>query len=209
MNNAEVSEKLKNIEKELEFKRIERRELAEIYENEKKFVTICGISAVICILLHQTLLRWMVNSEKHASLKAVGMYFQPIVFMIFLILVVAAIAKGFDFFMNSRLRYAQQLSEKLKRKSLSDEIHNLSEEIIFLEEESGKLQEDMINKRAEKELAIGKENTEDSDKTAKSEIQDINVNETKDEWAALFEMDEEDDFEGSSDEMWKRDVLHM
>lgn len=35
MNNVEISEKLKNIEKELEYKRIERRELAEIYEKEK------------------------------------------------------------------------------------------------------------------------------------------------------------------------------
>lgn len=198
MNNVEISEKLKNIEKELEYKRIERRELAEIYEKEKKFVTICGLSAVICILLHQTLLRWMVNSEKHASLKAVGMYFQPIIFMIFLILAVAAIAKGFDFFMNSRLKYAQQLSEKLKRKSLADEMDELSEVIIFLEEESGKLQEDMINKRAEKELEAGS-----------AGIQDKTAAEQEDEWAALFEMDEEDDFEGSSDEMWKRDVLHM
>lgn len=203
MNNAEISEKLKNMEKELEYKRIERRELAEIYENEKKFVTICGISAVICILLHQTLLQWMVNSEKHASLKAVGMYFQPIIFMIFLILAVAAIAKGFDFFMNSRLRYAQRLSERLKRKSLADEIDNLSEAIIFLEEESGKLQEDMINERAEKELAGSTEQTADTG------IRDTSVSETEDEWASLFEMDEEDDFEGSSDEMWKRDVLHM
>lgn len=198
MNNVEISEKLKNIEKELEYKRIERRELAEIYEKEKKFVTICGFSAVICILLHQTLLRWMVNSEKHASLKAVGMYFQPIIFMIFLILAVVAIAKGFDFFMNSRLKYAQQLSEKLKRKSLADEMDELSEAIIFLEEESGKLQEDMINKRAEKELEAGT-----------AGIQDKTAAEQEDEWAALFEMDEEDDFEGSSDEMWKRDVLHM
>ena len=203
MNNVEISEKLKNIEKELEYKRIERRELAEISEKEKKFVTICGLSAVICILLHQTLLRWMVNSEKHASLKAVGMYFQPIIFMIFLILAVAAIAKGFDFFMNSRLKYAQQLSEKLKRKSLADEMDELSEAIIFLEEESGKLQEDMINKRAEKELEAG------TGEPGTAGSQDKIAAEQEDEWAALFKMDEEDDFEGSSDEMWKRDVLHM
>ncbi len=203
VDNVEISEKLKNIEKELEYKRIERRELTEIYEKEKKFVTICGVSAAICILLHQTFLRWMVNSEKHASVKAVGMYFQPIVFMIFLILAVAAIAKGFDLFMNSRLKYAQQLCEKLNRKSLADEIDDLSGTIIFLEEETGKLQEEMINKRAERELEA------DQGETGKTVFQENTEFGQIDEVTDLFEIDEEEDFEGSSDEMWKRDVLHL
>lgn len=208
MNNGEISERLKNIEKELEYKKIERRELVEIYEKEKIFVTRCGISAIICILIHQTLIQWMVNSEKHASLKAIGMYFQPIIFMVFLILAVVAIAKGFDFFINSRLKYGQQLSEKLKKKSLAGEIDDLSEAIIFLEAESGRLQEDLINRRAEEELSGNTVEVE------KNNVRDNSADETEDEWASLFELDEteedeEDDFEGSSDEMWKRDVLHM
>ncbi len=200
MNNGEISTRLKSIEEDLETKRLERRELVEIYEKEKTFVTKCGLSAVICILFHKTLLEWMVNSENHASLKAIGMYLQPIVFMIFLILAVAAIAKGFDFFVNSRFEYGRRLSEKLKRKSLADEIDDLSKAIIFLEEETGKLQEDIINIKAEEELA---EKTENRNPRYES------VKKTEDEWAALFQMDEEEEFEGSSDEMWKRDVLHL
>ncbi len=61
----------------------------------------------------------------------------------------------------------------------------------------------MINKRAEKELEAG------TGEPGTAGSQDKTAAEQEDEWAALFEMDEEDDFEGSSDEMWKRDVLHM
>ncbi len=196
MENRELSKKIKNIEKELEAKKNERLELVEIYEKQKSFVTKFGLSAIICIFFHRTLLQWMAGNEKHMSLKLIGMYLQPIVFVAFLILAVMVIPKAFDFFMNSRLEYGRKLTEKLNRSSLTNEIEVLSKAIIYLEEESGKLQEAMIN------------NKEDESIEDKNDIpQYESVRKTDDEWAALFDMD--DDFEESSDEMWKRDVLHL
>lgn len=196
VNNRELGTKIKVMEKELEAKKNERLELVEIYDKQKSFVTKCGLSAIICIFFHRTLLQWMAGNNKHMSLKLIGMYLQPIVFVAFLILAVIVIPKAFDFFMNSQLEYGRKLTEKLNRGSLSNEIDILSKAIIYLEEESGKLQEAMINNRAEELI-------EDKNDIPQYE----SIRKTDDEWAALFDMDEED--EGSSDEMWKRDVLHL
>jgi hypothetical protein len=61
----------------------------------------------------------------------------------------------------------------------------------------------MINKRAERELEA------DQGETGKTVFQENTEFGQIDEVTDLFEIDEEEDFEGSSDEMWKRDVLHL
>lgn len=189
MDEININRKLSNIDEELDLKKIERRELTELYEREKMSVRRLGIIAASLILFHETLLAWLATNQKHASLMLIAIYIRPIVYISFLILTFFVIIRGFDVFINSRLEYGRKLSEKFKRRSFTQEIDILSKAINFLESEAGRIQEDLIHKRAEAEL---------------NEKPDKKVEIIKN----FIDDEAEDEFEGSSDEIWRRDVLH-
>lgn len=189
MTREELEKVVKHLEKELDLKRREREEVAEIYEKQRQIVFHFLSIASITIVIHITLVQWLIQND-NLSLKGIGTYIQPINFTVFMLTAVYTIVRGYDFFMNSNHVLARKLNEKLKKRSITDELAMMLENIRLLQREVDRLNGEL--------RARDRNSDKQSDKGLDNEIDNESDNEL---------LNNDMDFEENSIDMWEQDVL--
>lgn len=246
MESCEISGRLDYLYKDREEKLEKRLGIATEMEKLEKNVLVYGVIALGSLIVHNVLLMFLANS-KNPSLNGLSDFLKPAFFVLFLFGLVMFVAKGYDLVINSRTKLGKKLAEKLKQKSMSNEIESLNTAIMFLEGEIDKLEEEKTtwvlenlenieNKAVYNETSntINLDNeTHSSDKVVntgktnkvvvasgedlgaffenlEAKRKEINVSkENKDNKENKFinnDLDY-DEFQETSEEMWKREVL--
>lgn len=198
---------LKHLDDEIEMARNERAHIVEQYEEMKKLVVGSILIAAGLIIIYETLIQWIVNQRKFPSLRAMGLYIQPVIFLGFFVMLIIAMVKGFDWLSGSDTKIGRKLSEKSKELTISQRLENLQSTIIVLEGQKEKLlhgdapeefvlqdlmeetgpdpsyADSVMTQTAAKIDAVGEEARRQVDAF-------LSEKEEEDEWASLFMMDE-------------------
>lgn len=182
MTREELEKVVKHLEKELDLKRREREEVAEIYEKQRQIVFHFLSIASVTIVIHITIVQWLIQND-NLSLKGIGTYIQPINFTVFMLTAIYTIVRGYDFFINSNHILARKLNEKLKKSSITTELATMLDNIRFLQREIDRLNGELraMDRKPDKESDEG---LDDKD------------------W-----LNNDMDFEENSIDMWEQDVM--
>lgn len=134
MTKEELENVAKRLEEQLEIKRREYKEFIEILDKQKQIVFRFLCIAGVALMLHLTLIHWMLHSE-NMMLRAFGSYIQPFNITVFFGTGVYGLVRGYDAFINSEYKLAKKINVKLNRSSLTEQIQLLLEDIRFLQRE--------------------------------------------------------------------------
>ncbi|MBQ3584009.1 MAG: hypothetical protein IJA27_04790 [Lachnospiraceae bacterium] len=142
MDSQELKKRRKQLNKECEDRKHERKLLATEYENLQEVVKKCGIVCIVCLVLQSIVLTQFMKSDS-VSVIGLGRYLTPFTLAVFFGSFVILLIKGFDLFLNANNKYSKMLAEKLEKVTASETLKNQNDIIMGLEEEIRKIDNEL------------------------------------------------------------------
>lgn len=143
MDVNELKSRIKVLRKESEDKKHERKVLAEDYDRQKEMVKKSGVTSLLTFLIHYVVLVPGMDSTKHVSLAGMARFLSPFVMIVFFASFIFFLIKGFDFFINTDMKYAKKLADKFDVTSVAEELKIMNETITMLDIEIKRLEEEL------------------------------------------------------------------
>ncbi len=225
MDNAQLNQQLKVLRSKCDDVTHEKKLLTTDFDGLKDFVIKVGITSALCLVLRITLLQIFLDS-KSASVKALGRFLAPFDYAVFIVAFILFSIRGFDLFINADTKYSKIVAKKLDKATVSDKMNELNSEIMRLQleinktettlyEQGGKpdvirdntldtitIQDNFFSQNDMEQNGIFMEEGENlfAKQNQKNSIDDI-LNGLDD-----FSVDDEDEFENSSD-LWEKDAM--